>query len=112
QDVATSNTLAGVVDLVNQFIIPGDYDYTTASGTKQIGTGDLVRLGSTYANGGDTGAVYRYLGGLSDIPTYIASNSGTQNQSLVPGNTVRLPDGWAGGGVARATERHTRDPAT
>ena len=71
QDVGRPNDLSGVVDIVNQFLIPGDYDYTTASGAVDLvpgvafgGTifGDKVRIGGSYAGGGDTGSVYRYTG--------------------------------------------------
>ncbi|MGB7964549.1 MAG: hypothetical protein WCF12_16525, partial [Propionicimonas sp.] len=71
QDVTTSNTLEGLVDIVEQFIVPGDYDYTTKSGTRLLTAGDTVRLGTTYhacPDGlcGDGGAVYTYLG--ADLP--------------------------------------------
>ena len=36
-------TSRGIVDIVNQFIIPGDYDFTTASGVQCVSGGDLVR---------------------------------------------------------------------
>ena len=68
QEALTSNTLEGVVDIVNQFLIPGDYAYTTASGTVALETGQRVRLGAAYAGPcpvattcGDTGAVYEYM---------------------------------------------------
>ncbi|MFZ0529753.1 MAG: hypothetical protein WAL91_04355, partial [Propionicimonas sp.] len=76
QDVKTSNTLDGLVDIVEQFLVPGDYDYTTRSGTRWLTAGDTVRLGSAYAGCadglcGDAGAVYSYLGsdGLLDLGT-------------------------------------------
>ncbi len=62
QDVATSNDLSGLPALISGVLIPGDYDYTTKSGTVELTTGDRVRLGSAYAGGGVTGAVYLYTG--------------------------------------------------
>ena len=67
QDVATTNDLTGLVPIVAS-LLPGDYQYTTASGTQQLAAGDRVRLGSSYAGGGDAGAVYEYRGlGLADL---------------------------------------------
>ena len=62
QDVNTVNSVSGLVDIANSILIPGDYDYTTASGTRQIATGDKVRLGAGYAVGGQAGAVYERTG--------------------------------------------------
>ena len=37
QSAVVSNDLSGIVDIVNEFIIPGDYDFTTASGVQEGG---------------------------------------------------------------------------
>jgi hypothetical protein len=69
QDVVTKNDLSGVVGIVNSILIPGQYDYTTASGQRQLSPktdallpGDRVRLGAGYTGGGQPGAVYEYIG--------------------------------------------------
>ena len=74
QEALVSNDLSGIVGVVQQFLIPGDYDYTTASGTVLVETGDRVRLGASYAGPcpvaiacGDGGAVYEYLAGDATI---------------------------------------------
>ena len=59
---ATSqNNLNAVKGILSTFF-PSTYQYTTASGTQVLRTGDRVRLGASYAGGGDTGAVYKYTG--------------------------------------------------
>ena len=85
QDVATSNTLAGITDVLNQIVIPGDYDYTTESGVRHIipepvtlpvgelgGIGTQVRVGQKWVDAWllahpdgtapVVGDVYRYIG--------------------------------------------------
>ena len=49
QDVVTTNTLEGLVPLVNSVLLPNDYKYTTASGPQSLRLGDRVRLGAAYA---------------------------------------------------------------
>ena len=55
QDVVVTNDLTGIIPIVAS-LLPGDYKYTTASGTQNVKAGDRVRLGATYANGGTGGA--------------------------------------------------------
>jgi hypothetical protein len=51
------------VDVVDGIIKLGDYEYTSASGTRNLLLGDQVRLAATYpAARGDAGAVYRFIG--------------------------------------------------
>ncbi len=78
QDVNTANTVTGLVDIVNSILIPGDYDYTTASGSRVIAAGDKVRLGATYTGGGQAGAVYERTGagGLLDLGTQVYDVAG------------------------------------
>ncbi|MGB7817523.1 MAG: hypothetical protein WBL35_02135, partial [Ornithinibacter sp.] len=73
QDVNTVNSVSGLVDIANSILIPGNYDYTTASGTRLIESGDKVRLGATYAGGGQAGSVYEYsgAGGPLDLGTQV-----------------------------------------
>jgi len=94
QDVATSNDLSGLPALVSGVLIPGDYDFTTKSGTVAISDGDRVRLGAAYAGGGTTGAVYRYDGadavidlGTVDYATGPWTNLSTSSnlEELYPG---------------------------
>ncbi len=73
QDTTTANTAAGIVDVVNSLLVPDDYVYTTASGPRVLEVGDRVRLGASYANGGDAGAVYKFIG----IPTGLPVDLGT-----------------------------------
>ena len=69
QSASASNTLSGLVDIVNQILVPDSYDYTTASGEQILFAGDRVRLGSTYGGGtGVDGAVYEYLLPISLLP--------------------------------------------
>jgi hypothetical protein len=62
----TSNTLDGLKEIAKTLGLT-DYQYTTASGTKLLLGGENVRLGADYANGGDTGSVYRWLGGPAEL---------------------------------------------
>jgi Lipase len=62
----TSNTLDALKDIAKTLGL-NDYQYTTGSGTVALEGGENVRLGASYANGGDTGAVYRYLGGPATL---------------------------------------------
>ena len=117
QDVATSNDLTGFIPIVAS-LLPGDYSYTTASGTQTLSAGDRVRLGTLYGGGGDGGAVYEYLG--LGLPTYFASNTGADTQTVAPNQTVQLPANWLGlgqpgarytfvGTVAQGTGLHLRE---
>ena len=117
QDVATSNDLTGFIPIVES-LFPGDYSYTTASGTQTLSAGDRVRLGTLYGGGGDGGAVYEYLG--LGLPTYVASNTGPDTQTVAPNETVQLPANWLGlgqpgarykfvGTVAQGTGLHLRE---
>ena len=88
QDVATSNDLTGLVTIVNNALLPGDYSFTTKSGLADLRSGDKVRLGTSYAGSctsrptredgcGVGGAVYRYLGvGLATYGLLIDPGSG------------------------------------
>src|SRR5690606_5322619 len=59
QSAVSANTLEGVVDVVNAFI-PKDYQFTTASGTRELLPLAKVRVGSSYdSTTGMRGAVYR-----------------------------------------------------
>ena len=100
QDVVTTNTLEGLVPLVNSFLLPNDYKYTTASGSQSLKLGDHVRLGAAYAGLGIDGAIYRY----KLAATYSAAeSSNAQTVNVAPNQTVRLPSGWKGLGNAGAT---------
>ena len=68
QDVVTTNTLEGLVPLVNSVLLPNDYKYTTASGSQSLRLGDHVRLGAAYSGSGIDGALYRYLGSRRRTP--------------------------------------------
>ncbi|MDA8435110.1 MAG: hypothetical protein M0Z98_03915, partial [Actinomycetales bacterium] len=96
QSAITTNDLSGIADIVNGFIIPGDYDYSTASGEQYLGGGELVRLGSSYAGGGDTGSVYRYVG--DPFATTFTLPLVPAQVNVLPGDTVRVPVGYLGGG--------------
>ncbi|MGC9326118.1 MAG: hypothetical protein ACP5I1_00650, partial [Candidatus Hinthialibacter sp.] len=72
----TENTLKGIIDILDGFL-PDDYQYTTASGTQTVYTGDpvtgmnlvsqtRVRVGENYTKGGEAGAVYKFVGNLSE----------------------------------------------
>ena len=97
QSAIVANTLAGIVDIVNEFIIPGDYDFTTASGTQHVSGGDLVRVGPTRTcYGGDTGSVYRYIGsGSLDLHR---GDEREPDVTVTPGQTVKLPSTGRGTG--------------
>ena len=99
QDVVTTNDLSGIVPIIES-IIPGDYDFTTASGDVDLHVGARVRLGATYAGGGDGGEVYVYLGAI--LPTYVVANGVPNVQNVTPGQTVRLPANWLGLGAPGA----------
>ena len=62
----STNNLDGV-KAVLRTLFPDDYQFTTASGSRALTTGARVRLGATYAGGGDTGSVYRYTGGAATL---------------------------------------------
>ena len=61
QRASVSNTLAGLATIANDILLPGDYDYTTASGTRTLIIGDQVRGGATNPTAA-IGAIYRYQG--------------------------------------------------
>ena len=74
----TTNDLTGLVAIVNSFLLPGDYDYTTASGLVQLKQGDHVRLGPSYAAthlGVVSGDVYEFLGADDTIVDLGAVNT-------------------------------------
>jgi hypothetical protein len=62
----TTNTLDAVKDILIA-LLPGEYDYTTASGEQLVFTDTRVRLGADYAGGGDGGAVYRWVGEATEL---------------------------------------------
>ena len=115
QDVATSNTLAGIADVLNQIVIPGDYEFTTASGPRSLVRrssgpepgdppidGTRVRVGQSWvdawlaAHPGVTtapvvvGDVYEYLGGsgLIDLRDILAADftNAAQWERIVAGS--------------------------
>ena len=73
QNAITTNTATAVTDIAKT-LLPGDYKYTTLSGTQTVEksalsllgasllAGTRVRVGAGYSIGGDVGAVYEYLG--------------------------------------------------
>ena len=63
--VSTNNLNA--VKALLRTLFPDDYQFTTASGSRALKTGARVRLGATYAGGGDTGSVYRYTGAAATL---------------------------------------------
>ena len=71
QIAIASNTLAGLIDVakaLNLVVIPGDYDFTTASGTRALVSGNRVRVGASYsALLADPGAVYEYTGANASL---------------------------------------------
>ena len=74
--VSTNNLDA--VKSVLRTLFPDDYQFTTASGSRQLTTGARVRLGAAYAGGGDTGSVYRYTGAAATL------NLGATNYAAGP----------------------------
>ena len=102
QDVVTTNDLTGLVPIVAS-LLPGDYQYTTASGTQLLAAGDRVRLGPSYAGGGDAGAVYEFLG--LGPATYTATNAGPDVENVTTNQTVQLPSNWLGLGLPAARYR-------
>src|SRR5262249_24929912 len=87
QDVETTNTLTGLADLVGATLIKSDYKFTTASGTQTLANGDRVRVGPTYAGGGDTGSTYEYIGSGG------ALNLGAQNYAADTADWKKLVGG-------------------
>ena len=71
QLATSANTLAGLIDVakaLNLVVIPGDYDFTTASGTRALVSGNRVRVGASYsALLADPGAVYEYTGASASL---------------------------------------------
>jgi len=86
QDAAATMTLALLLDLANNLLATKGSDYTTASGTRQIVTGDRVRLGSAYAGGGVAGEVYVYGGA-----TPVTLDLGGTNYATATGWTRLVP---------------------
>ena len=102
QDVVTTNDLSGLVPIVES-LLPGDYQYTTASGTAAArGSAIASASGSSYAGGGDAARSTSYLG--LGLPTYTATNAGPDVQQRDRTNqTVRLPSNWLGLGQPGAS---------
>ncbi|HQV92452.1 MAG TPA: hypothetical protein PLA46_12775, partial [Phycicoccus sp.] len=92
QDVTTSNTATGIADIINGIIVPSDYDWTTSSGSREITTGDHVRLGSDYTGGGVAGGVYEYLGasGLVDLGAQDFTTATLWRQVIAPTDPASL----------------------
>ena len=70
QTVTSANTLNGLIAVaqsLNLFVIPGDYDFTSASGVRRLTAGDRVRVGASATAGGDVGSVYEYRGFAGDV---------------------------------------------
>ena len=74
----TTNDLTGLIEIVNNVLLPGDYDYTTASGLVQLKKGDRVRVGPSYTAthlGVVSGDVYEFLGADDTIVDLGAVNT-------------------------------------
>ena len=63
----TTNGLIAVAQSLNLVVIPGDYDFTSASGVRELAGGERVRIGASATGGGDFGSVYEYLGPDGDV---------------------------------------------
>ncbi|MEA2197211.1 MAG: mucin9, partial [Solirubrobacteraceae bacterium] len=87
QDVTTTNTLAGLATLIGATLVKSDYKDTTASGTQTLATKDRVRVGPSYAGGGDTGSVYEYIGPGASL------NLGAQNYTTDTTNWKKIVGG-------------------
>src|SRR5262249_51815099 len=66
QTANVSNTAAGLAAYLDQ-LVPNDYDYSTASGSRALVTGDHVRVGPTYGGAGIKGGVYVFKGANGSV---------------------------------------------
>jgi pimeloyl-ACP methyl ester carboxylesterase len=90
-------------ETVNDFIAA---DYQSSEGNRQVAFGDQVRLDDDYANGGNGGGVYRYLGTTADIDLTNEDYSNldywkpvTGTEIIPQGNNVSASSAQAIGGL-------------
>ena len=93
QLAVNSNTIDGLADIAESLNLT-DYQYTTASGSQYVLPGDRVRLGASYAKGGEAGSLYVYLGsvGLIDLGNVNYASTNPLLWALIPSGAASVAD--------------------